>query len=364
MCINRIKILLFSIVGILFLGAFSLVQKATETIILRDEKLNFTPAEFHITDVTDDRASHNEVASLIYKDEAHGYVTRPVDLKSGAASAIKVFIDHNLTQNTASRPVTISITQLKLTETHVNGKIDGKLVVEMSFGLQKDYGILKLVDYSGGMHYTRSDVQTDMPESVIRRGIENALMYFNNWINKYAQSDIRLAKAVKIKFTDYTEKPEGDTIYYSVKRPLVWADFQDKPRAGDYEAEVFCGIGYDEHTSVEKGIINLTVEVKVYIPKSASWAKGQRDEHALNHEQRHFDIAKIVAEHFKQKIAAMNLPVSAYEGYINEQYLETLREQNQMQKQYDKETRHGADHAAQEAWNEKIDKELRSLGVK
>src|SRR6185312_644094 len=245
------------------------------------------------------------------------------------------------------------------------GKINGHLVVSLSFALQRDYGIVTgLVDYSGGLRYTRPDTQTDMPESIIRQGIENALVYFNTWINKYAGSDIRLAKAVKVRFTDYTEKPEGDTIYYSTKRPLRWEDFKDKQRTSEYAAAVFAGIGYVEHTEVNKGTIDLNIEVKVYLPKSAAWTRGGLDSYSLNHEQRHFDIAKIVGEHFKQKITAMNLPVATYDGYINEQYLETLREADRMQKQYDRETRHGSDRQAQDEWNEKIDNELKSLGVK
>jgi hypothetical protein len=260
----------------------------------------------------------------------------------------------------------MSIKELRLTETSPSpGRIDGRLVIDVSFGLQRDYGVVtQLVSYSGGTRYTRVETQADMPESIIRKGLENALTYFNNWINKYANSDIRLAKAVKVTFTDYTEKPEGDTIYYSTKRPLVWSDFRDKPNNGPYEAEVFAGIGYDEHTSVEKGIIHVILDIKTYIPKSAAWVRGMPDDYILNHEQRHFDLAKIVSEHFKQKIAAMKLPADTYDGYINEQYLETLREETRMQKQYDRETHHGTDHEAQETWNEKIDKELKALGVK
>jgi hypothetical protein len=35
-----------------------------------------------------------------------------------------------------------------------------------------------------------------------------------------------------------------------------------------------------------------------------------------------------------------------------------------LQKQYDDETRHGADEQAQRQWNERIDKDLKAYGVK
>ncbi len=60
----------------------------------------------------------------------------------------------------------------------------------------------------------------------------------------------------------------------------------------------------------------------------------------------------------------MYLPVDNYDGPINIEYLETLREATRMQKLYDAETRHGIDQQAQARWNEKIDKELKVLAVK
>jgi hypothetical protein len=365
MCITRRNILLFSIVSILFLTAFAVHQKAGDSIILRNEKLNFIPREFHIADVADDRSDKSAVAILVYKDEAHGYVSRPSDLKDGAASAIKQFISQSLPQNEKFNPVIISIKTLKLTETsQPGGRVGGHLSVDLAFGLKKDYGVQHLIAYTAGIRYTRPDGQTDMAESTLRQGIEQALVWFNKWINNNAESDARLARSIKVKFSDYSEKPEGDTIYYSTSRPLTWDDFQEKPNMGNFNAEIFTSIGYTENASIDKGVINLDMVMKIYLPKSDCWVRNRgRDDYALNHEQRHFDITKIVAEHFKQKISAMTLPPDNYDGNINVEYLETLRELHRMQMQYDKETRHGVDQYGQEQWNEKIDRELRTLGV-
>jgi hypothetical protein len=366
MCINRLNIVLFSIVGILLFGGFKTQQKPNGPIILRDEKLSFTPNEFYIADILDDRPDKSLVASLVYKDEAHGYTNRPVDLKDGAAAAIKLFIERNLVQNKSLRPVIISIKNLKLEETSLpGGRVSGHLIIDLSFGLQKDYGLVALTEYRTGIRYTRSDASPDMAEPTLRSGIETSLTWFNKWINTVAGNDPRLAKAVRVKLSDYTEKPEGDTIYYAANRPLTWADFQDKPLPGNFEAEVFTSIGYTEKAEVEKGFIILSLAIKVDMPKSDCWVRaGGREDYALNHEQRHFDITKLVAEHFKQKIMAMKLPPDNYDGEINVEYLETLRELNRMQTQYDRETHHGTDHEEQARWNEQIDKELRALGVK
>jgi hypothetical protein len=126
---------------------------------------------------------------------------------------------------------------------------------------------------------------------------------------------------------------------------------------------VFTSIGYIERTEVIKGMINIHLIMKVDLAKSDCWVRGgSSDDYVLNHEQRHFDIEKIVSEHFKKKILAMDLPVDNYDGPINVEYLETLREATAMQKQYDSETRHGQDRLSQQRWNEKIDKELKLYG--
>ena len=144
---------------------------------------------------------------------------------------------------------------------------------------------------------------------------------------------------------------------------MRWAIVSSQLRR--FEAEIFAGIGYAEQAEVAKGIINLNIALKVYAPKSDCLVKaGVRDKYTLNHEQRHFDIEKLVGEHFKHKISAMHLPVDNFDGPINVEYLETLREATRLQKQYDAETQHGVDQQAQALWNEKIDKELETYGIK
>lgn len=363
---TKLTLLLFATGCIFIFPAFGSIQKETGPIILRDEKLNFVPHEFYITNVTDERDDHTPVTSLIIKDAAHSSLLMPADIQGGAAPGIKQFVDHNLPRNTALRPVIISIKQFKLTETALPGeRVSGNLTVVFSFELQLTYRTVHLVDYSGGTRYNRPGNQSDAAEPVLRHGIENALSYFNKWINQQADSNVLLAKGVKVDFSDYTEKLEGDTIYYAVNRPLTWDDFQSKPRISRFEAEVFAGIGYTEQTEISKGIIHVNIAMKVDMPKSDCWVKpGNRNNYTLNHEQRHFDIAKLVGEHFKQKIMAMQLPVDNFDGPINVEYLETLREETGLQKQYDSETRHGADEQAQARWNAKIDRELKEYGVK
>jgi hypothetical protein len=366
MSITTLRVLLFSITCILFFEGFNLYQKKEKSIILLDEKIGFNPHEFYIDNVVDERDGRSYVAALITNNTAHASVIEKADLQGGAATAIKQFVNHNLPRNPALRPVVITLKEFKLTESTLPaGRVNGHLSVVFSFDLQLKYYTVHLMDYRRGIRYDRSDQQPDAAEPALRRGIEEALLAFNTWMEQQADNNALLATAVKVHFTDYTEKQEGDTIYYAVNRPLKWSDFQDKPRASRFEAEIFTSIGYTEQMAVTKGVININIALKVDLPKSDCWIRGDsHDDYILNHEQRHFDIEKLVAEHFKQKISGMTLPVENYDGPINVEYLETLREATRMQKQYDAETHHGMDRQAQEQWNDRIDKELKAYGVK
>jgi len=366
MSFNRSIVLMFSVVSILLCGASPDKQKSDDTIVLRDEKIDFTPKEFYIADVADGRKNRSSVASLISLNPDHSSTTKQADLKDGAVVSIRNFIARNLRRDNSLRPVVLTIKEFKLTETKLaDGTISGRLVVVFSFALQLDYYTVHLVDFTGGIRYTRSDNQKVNMDGVLSYGIEGVLSDFNNWMNANAGTNATLAKSVKVHFTDYIEKPEGDTIYYSVDRPLTWDDFKDKPREDRYAAEILTSIGYIQHNEVVKGVIHVNLAVKVDAAKSDCWVKpGAMDSYALNHEQRHFDIEKLVSEHFKKKILTMNLPVDNFDGPISVEYFETLREATRMQKLYDTETNHGQNRQVQAEWNEKIDKELRMYGLK
>lgn len=365
MSFNRSIVLMFSIVSILLCCAFVIKQKTDLTIILRDEKINFTPKEFYVIDVADERKDRSAVASLIVTNPDHSTANQKADFKDGAATSIKRFLTRNLHLDTSLRPVMVALREFKVTETkQPNGQINGKLNIVFAFSLRAGYKTTHLVDYTGGIRYTRQENSTVDIEAILRQGIEGTLDFFNTWINSNAETNAILAKAVKLRFTDYNETPEGDTIYYSVKRPLTWADFKDRPRDNHFEAEILPLMGYTEQNRVVKGIIYVDMAIKVSTAKSDCWVKGLTDDYTLNHEQRHFDIEKIISERYKKKLLAMKLPTDNFYGPINMEYLEALRDANQMQKQYDAETKHGQDHEAQAKWNEEIDRELRKFGVK
>jgi hypothetical protein len=96
-----------------------------------------------------------------------------------------------------------------------------------------------------------------------------------------------------------------------------------------------------------------------------SWVKDHaRDAYSLNHEQRHFDIAKLVAEQFKQQVHPDSLTAEDHKSILHWKYLDAYREMNRLQEQYDDETGHGTNATEQARWNRYIDRALSQFAIK
>ena len=353
---------LLVLASVIFTG-FKPFSKQTAIIILHNEPLNIAPKEFYIAGVTDSREDKTAVAWLLpvtkNSETAKSY---PVDLKGGALEAIREFIANSLPINKGLHPIQVNIIKFMVKETALpGGRVEGKVFVNLSFNLERDETLEHLVDYNGNASYTRSAGPPQEVEPVLRHLLGNGLVFLDTWMNRQTAGNIKLAKSVEVSFIGHKEKPEGDTIYYSINRPLTWDDFQSNiPHSSRYDAEIYPSISYNEQTKINNGVILLNLDVNAYVPKSAGWVKnGNRNAYTLNHEQRHFDIAKIAAEHFKQKIKTEKLTVGNYDGPINVDYLDAYREMDSLQLKYDQETSHGENEIAQQHWNEQIDKELK-----
>jgi hypothetical protein len=349
-------------------SAFKPISQAND-IILHNERMSITPKEFYIADVVDERDNHNPFAQILSANPSKDVQpkTYPVDLRGGTFSAVKQFILQALPADKSLRGIIIGLKTLTVNEKAVAGnRAEGHIAFAMSFYLNNGgEDKVHLADYNGSALYNRTPGNPQQVEPTLRRVLQSGITYLNNLMNQRAGKDIKLAKNVKLKFIDYGEKAEGDTIYYNIKRPLTWADFRSKVPSTRFDAEVFPTIGYTEQNEINNSIVTITIALKTCIPKSACWVReGSRTDYTLNHEQRHFDIAAIAAERFKRNLLAEDLTVANYEGPINVAYLDAYRDMNKMQKQYDNETRHGSDKTEQQLWNVKIDKELKEMGVK
>lgn len=340
-------------------------KQSTAAIELSVKPKVITPKEFYLARIDDERADYITIGVVQTMSAKQSEAIKAVI--KGGPGAIRNYISESYTVDKSLRPLVIKINNINITETaEAYGRVKGKVVVSVQFGLQKGEDFVALGNYSGGSTYTRSAGVAQLAEPFLRNALNNTLIYINNWMNTQAPVNSQLAKAVVISFTDQTQQLDEDTIYYNPVRPLTWADFKEKPpRNSRYGAAVFTGFGYDDDTKLKNSVIYVNLNVKVFAPKSACWVRYEgMTPYGLNHEQRHFDVAKIVAENFKKKIRDAKLTLDNYEAFINMEYLESLRELNRMQKQYDGDTEHSVNSWAQQQWNIKIDKQLQESAPK
>jgi hypothetical protein len=340
-------------------------MQALAQIVLKDEAIDIKQQTFYISQVQDEQSQKTAVAELATRTADRQVKVVATNLQAGPATAISRYLQHNLPAERSRWPVIMQIKDLKITETaSADGRIEGQINVALDFGLDRTWGFEHLIAYPGRLRYVRSVDNAAAVERNLRSILKGGLEYLNQWIRDNAETSRKLATSVKISIGDYTERMEGDTIYYSPKRPLTWADFQSTLRpSGPYQAAVMPSIGYTQEAKVNNGTIEVKLLMKAYVPKSACWANATgRDDYALNHEQRHFDIVKIIAEQFKQKLQTAKLKPDTYEAFINMQYLDSFRDMDKMQKAYDGETAHGLNRGQQEQWNSRIDAALKSGG--
>lgn len=342
-----------------------LVQPVSFT--LQPERLPFTATDYTFTAVIDQRPARNNIGSWFVGPKQP---TQPVDLADGAAPALLEFIRQNLRQKPGQRPVALRLTECKITEKATGNRIDGSFTFGVGFDLLKDAdGEItnkRLTEFKTGAKYTRPVGQTAVVESVVRQSLVGALTYFDQYMKQAVKQDERLARSLRVVFTNYAQNRDNDTVFYDRTRPLTWADFKAKPRVGTrYAAEVNPNFGYEGRSRVVNGVIELNLVLKVYTLKSGSWATPPAlNAYSLNHEQRHFDIAKIEAERFKRIIIPDSLSLEDYNSNVQFKFIESFRTMNLRQQQYDDETNHGIDQTAQERWNQRIEGELRAFSVK
>ncbi|RDC64934.1 hypothetical protein [Adhaeribacter pallidiroseus] len=339
-------------------------------ITLRTEPLKFTPKEFYIAEVVDDRTDKKAVTYLIPPPTSSTApltaTAQPADLQGGGLQAIQDFIKQSWPQNSKLRPLIIRLKECQVLETtNGKGRVEGRVRIAMAFEYRRAGKPVHLVEYRGGARYGRPTGSLTVVEPTLRQALIAGLSYINTWMNQEAGKNEKLATGIQVNFTDYVRNAEDDTVFYAPNRPLNWNDFTATPRGTRYAALVFPGFAYQGGSEVVNGVIQLNLTVKVYVIRSSSWVKPiARDPYSLNHEQRHFDIVKIVAERFKRKIQPDSLTLEDYNSIVQYKFIESYREMNRLQEKYDSETGHGTNHGAQEAWNSRLAADLRKYGIK
>jgi predicted secreted Zn-dependent protease len=99
----------------------------------------------------------------------------------------------------------------------------------------------------------------------------------------------------------------------------------------------------------------ITIRFKV-MPEDTWVVKGKQTDDLLDHEQRHYDITGLLGKELGEGLLALRAAsVTELQAEVT-RYMTHYRDQGEkITKQYDGETKHGADRDEQRRWNQKIE---------
>ncbi len=256
--------------------------------------------------------------------------------------------------------IQIRIFELKLKESFDREQrlYQGDVQLALGFYVKGNNEPEHLLDYLGTTQYRRSDFRMDRVEDIVIKLFQNSLEYFDTWYNSQNLQNRALAKSIRLDIIEQNQNSTPDIVYYDPARPLVWEDFQAKPSPlSKNNATIFTSFSMHGISLMDSGSVVQTLEISVYMLPNQSWVKDQ-SEYGLNHEQRHFDVVRIVADRLNHKLKNLDLDLDFYQAKINEAYLDAYREMNRLQEFYDKQTQNGINTNEQEKWNQWIDEAL------
>lgn len=330
-------------------------------ISLSTEKVSFSPS-FDINSVVDARPQRENIGSVFLSATQK----ESISFKGGIEVAIKKFLTQSLPNKETQLLLRYRILDLKISETKLpNGNFSGQVQIKVAFDRIGKKDTVSLTETTTSTSFLRSDPQ--MPsgkyETILASLFIKSLEYFDKWLSLNGSKHEALIKGVKIVFLPETDVNDNDTIYHHTRK-VTWDDFRGKPTNTRYGAAIFANFAYGASFQVIDGYIVAKVSTKTYMVRGMSWVlPTSLNDYALAHEQLHFDIARVVTERFKKKIAAMQADlIIDLNSMIQYEYLESYREMNLLQKQYDLETNHSLYRQGQAEWEAKIRRWLNEKG--
>ncbi|WP_420154211.1 hypothetical protein [Siphonobacter sp.] len=333
---------------------------AQRTLVLRPESIPQLPNLYTLQDIIDERPNQSGLGTVVLPS---GQTTR-LQFTGNVSATLRQLL-RQPPRNERDYPVRVRVKQLWFDEKPSSRLIRGTFRVQLIFEREVEDRYITLTECQAGADYSRSPGMEGNYEIQLRQTLERCFREFGNWVKTHEQSTEKLARRVQIRFKEYVPKGRlADTVFYDPARKLTWNDFRGpirrvNPHTG---AMIYTSFGYEAMTHVDKGTVYIDMTVKAFMLQNSSWtSEPATNNYALAHEQLHFDITHLITERFKKALLAEDLPLEDYDSRIQYIFLESFREMNRYQEQYDAETRHSINQPEQARWAEKVTREIREL---
>ncbi|MHA4740198.1 DUF922 domain-containing protein [Dyadobacter sp. MSC1_007] len=336
-------------------------QDRSVVTLTKDPAGLFKSYKFFIQNVEDQRPIPGASLGKVIALGKEIPVTLPAKAETELASYWSFFAPK---KDNTYLPLYITVKELSVQEKRVGpNKVTGEIKLNVRFKWYRDMQPIELTGYQTAANYTRPETSFTH-ERLIKQLLDQALAHFQKWMTNNAGKNPALARNLMLVFKEINESASQDTVFYSPKRPLIWDDFKvrsAKP-GSRYAAAVFTSFGYEGRSYPKGDGLVVEIGLKTFMVKSMSWGRPEsRNAGTLRHEQIHFDITRLVVEKFKERLRKAELTIEDYDSEIQYQFLESFREMNRDQEQYDEETGHGLNATAQAAWDEKIARQIEAI---
>lgn len=327
----------------------SLHAQDLKTIKLKQQHAAYSPRNYYITSVKDDRADTGNIGRVHI-----GLANREVyvNLKNGAASALDEYIQHNVTQDKKAVPVNIHISKLNVGEKIGFSREQAELELELFYYK----GDSQLVAYTGSGYIQHGIDVTGYVEQMIRQNIDHSLEEFDKWMDENGQSPTNAPEVVAEVIVQQGAAGDTDLVNYDRNRPLQREDFSGEPDDLSLgAAATYSNIAMKYSAQRIGNIVNLKVTISASFDKTRSWWRSKNSPPGMMiHEQHHFDITGIKACELANSVKSTRFSTSNYQQELEDLHKKIIKEMQQMQSSYDKETQHGRIKTEQERWNKFI----------
>lgn len=152
----------------------------------------------------------------------------------------------------------------------------------------------------------------------------------------------------------FAQSSSEDELVWNASRKLTWADYKAKPDPDSDAAASTTTL-----LTIEYNISNtsFSYKIKSHFSKNRSWGR-HKDAYILSHEQGHFDIAEIFARKLHKEMSEYRFNTKTYQKELKKIYEKVTGEKEDMQNEYDRETRHSINREKQAEWLRKIERML------
>jgi hypothetical protein len=150
------------------------------------------------------------------------------------------------------------------------------------------------------------------------------------------------------------QSKDEELLEWNAARKLTWSDYKASPNPeSDAAASTTTYLGIDYNISST----SFSYKIQSLFSKTRSWGL-HKTAYILGHEQGHFDIAEVFARKLHKEMSEYKFNKKTYQKDLQKIYNEVTGEKEDVQNEYDRETRHSINKEKQAEWLRKIAKML------